>query len=270
MLLISLSQKVLWELKEEARPQFRVIDVFLKSHTAQATNAKWRAFALRKMLLYQNDTAANSGILLYSTEHTFYHAVLVLSRFLFLMIHCSFDMYYLFRFGPMHVLFLEISELLKECPLTMLRDAELATSAMKIKYGFREAFKSIKRSFLQYLDGFLRKVFCVSPTYELGFTFAHQNLVCLNTKRFCDQGPTKMLEARQMDDIDKVSPFLGAIVDASCGNELAVVTRIFSTYIDMVKYFYQRDELIGESKVEREKQQAQPLIFEILGRKVFF
>lgn len=42
-----------------------------------------------------------------------------------------------------------------------------------------------------------------------------------------------MLEAKDIDNIDEVSRFLGAIVDANCGNKNAVVNRTYTFYVDM-------------------------------------
>lgn len=47
-----------------------------------------------------------------------------------------------------------------------------------------------------------------------------------------------------MDNIDNVSPSLGAIVDAFCRNNNDHVTRTFTTYIKMLRCHFRKDEVM--------------------------
>lgn len=53
-----------------------------------------------------------------------------------------------------------------------------------------------------------------------------------------------MLEAKDIDNVDKGDPFLGATVDPYCGMEESNVTRSFTLYVDTVRYFNRKWELI--------------------------
>lgn len=78
-----------------------------------------------------------------------------------------------------------------------------------------------------------------------------------------------MLEAKDMDNVDIVSPFLDAILNTYWGTEDANVTRTNTLYVDMVRYWYQKCELIGWSKEELEKLKTGTRHFKAEERKKF-
>lgn len=65
---------------------------------------------------------------------------------------------------------------------------------------------------------------------------------------FCDQGLTAMQQEREMNNVDKASTFLAAIVDANCGNEIADVLLEINRYSDRIRYIFGKMSLIDEEK----------------------
>lgn len=54
-----------------------------------------------------------------------------------------------------------------------------------------------------------------------------------------------MLEAKDVDNIEKFYPFRGAIVDAYFQNKNADVTLPDTSYLDILSYLYRKCELTG-------------------------
>lgn len=100
------------------------------------------------------------------------------------------------------------------------------------------------------------EMFLRHPGHGFDFSSPHQNLVCRSTKDVCDHWLPAMLETIEADTVDKVPPFIGGIVDPWCGNENFDVRWTITTYIDLGRYLYRKDELIRWIAVEPDRLRA--------------
>lgn len=87
---------------------------------------------------------------------------------------------------------------------------------------------------------------------------------------FCDQGLTGILEAKDVNNIEKPSLFHKAIVHSDCVNENDDATWTCTSYVYMVCYFYQRCELIWWSKEELQALKTRTRRLNSDGKKLSF
>lgn len=138
----------------------------------------------------------------------------------------------------MHVFPHGTSILVKNCLVAMLGDSERTTSVMKTKSSSCRSFKSNKRFVGNSLIRLITKDSHVSPGLGLILGFVQSRDISRNNELFCNRGLTGMLKAIDIGNIDKVSLFLNAIVDAYCRNENADATRTYTSYVDMNGYLF--------------------------------
>lgn len=148
----------------------------------------------------------------------------------------------------MHGLPRGIEKLLKECFAVMRWDFERTTNVIKKKSSSYRPFQSIKYAVHRCLKRLISNVFYASPGLQLDLGFIHISSVSQNNELFCDPGLMGMLEARNMYRIDRVSPFLEANVDAYYGTQNADVTRIYTSYVEMMEYFIVDWSLLAGAK----------------------
>lgn len=170
----------------------------------------------------------------------------VLSSFPLVAIHPCNDIYNIFRFEPMHFLSLGISKMLKECAVEMLKDENRTTSAILSRAGEPRTFKFVRKRVLRCLNEFLRDVESSSRGYGLHVDFSSGESGLRLSGFFTEHGIVGMLEAKDYDVMDMVSPFIGAIIDRCCGLvDVATVTSSFTQYVDLVSFIFRRNMVPG-------------------------
>lgn len=143
----------------------------------------------------------------------------------------------------MHLLPFGASILLHEWLVEMFQGSERTTAFFNIKAWFPKTFISVKCCVLQVLNRILGKVPAISRGLGFDFPLDNRSSVLHNIKFFCDQGLPKKLDAKDVDSIDKVSPFLDVIVNAHWGHENADATKTYTSYEDLVQNLYRKHEL---------------------------
>lgn len=76
------------------------------------------------------------------------------------------------------------------------------------------------------------------------FWFAHSNGISRKNGMSCDQGLTDLLEAKGMDNIEKISSSFDVLLDAYSATRNANVTRAHTSHVDTFSNLFQRCDLI--------------------------
>lgn len=139
----------------------------------------------------------------------------VLSKFSFLKIHPSVDIYAKFRFVPMPCLSLGVCRMWKECVVLMLRDDSRLNSVRCVSGNVRP-LKYINRTVLSILNTFLKRCLKRSPGYSLKENFSKSGSRQRLTRLFNEGGLHGMLEASDFYAIENATLFLGAFVNSLC------------------------------------------------------
>lgn len=74
---------------------------------------------------------------------------------------------------------------------------------------------------LQSLNYFLKRTSSPLPGLRLNIDFSHDSLTSSIFGLIFEQGLSEMLEASDLDSVDKISSFFGAMSDAYCASENA-------------------------------------------------
>lgn len=194
----------------------------------------------------------------------------VLSAFPMIGVHPCVDIYDIFRFEPMHNLSLGVSKMLKDCATIMLRDENRTSPAMITSSGAPRTFKHIRRSVLHALNDFLCDVEKRSPGYGIHCDYSKGECGGRLNGFFTETGIVGMLEAKEYDSVDMVSPFLGAIIDACCGlTDTADVTQSYTDYADLVDFIYRRNDCPGWTEEELSNLSSKIAAFKLRARSTF-
>ena len=87
---------------------------------------------------------------------------------------------------------------------------------------------------------------------------------------FTDSGILGMLEASDLDRIDEVSPFLGAIIDRCCGEtKNAPVTTVFTLYVNLLNEIHCRGRTPGWTDEDLGRLDRSIRDFKTIGKSVF-
>lgn len=109
-----------------------------------------------------------------------------------------------------------------------------------------------------------------APSSQFWFVLAppHIKSFLPRNEPFSNQGFLGMLDAKKMDDVNKVLPFLGAIANEYCDSGNVDSTRKHKLYVDVVLSLYMMCKIIEGSKKELAQQRARTRKY-IKKRKYF-
>ncbi|MEM9680054.1 MAG: hypothetical protein AAF901_06990 [Bacteroidota bacterium] len=159
-----------------------------------------------------------------------------LSDFPFVGITPVLDIYNIYSVEPMHLFHLGISKMLKICATDRLKSLALETYNMTKNRGYSIPFQSIRTVVIKQLNYFIEEVCNNADTMRIEGNFRRDDGKSGLNGLFKDEGLVGMIEAKAMKNIDKVSPFLGAIIDRCCNEEeKSPVTRVFTHYVELMK-----------------------------------
>lgn len=111
----------------------------------------------------------------------------------------------------------------------MLNDNEKTIVTLRSKQGVPKTYKQIRKRVLHELNLFLRRVREDSPGFQLGVDFSKGESSINLSGLFREDGLIGMLEASNFENIDQVSPFLGAVTYVFSVNEATADTTKIST-----------------------------------------
>jgi len=137
----------------------------------------------------------------------------VLSKFPFVGICPCVDSFAIFRLEPMHPFSLGISKLIKHCAYNMLLDESRKSSSM-LTAREAEPFAVVRRKILFCLNKFLREVEKGSAGMGLQVDFSKGECGGRLSGIFMETGILGMLETKDYNALDTVSPFIGYIIEA--------------------------------------------------------
>lgn len=143
--------------------------------------------------------------------------------FLFVGIHPSMELYNIFRAEPMHVLSLGINTMLNERLAKMAGDQQRMTLVMNDSQGLLKSYGQFNKQVLNFLN-------ILSNYAEASIQRESTHRMFKSTNGFIRDRAfhRKRFDWNHLDvtvvllhSIDQVLPYLGAIVDIMCGNELS-------------------------------------------------
>ncbi len=138
------------------------------------------------------------------------------------------SIYKIFSVEPMHVLHLGVSKLIKQTTCSRLKSTELTSCAIGKT---TKTFSYIRKSILRQLNAFLDSVSTNTDGIRVfGKLRSSGGKTGLNGL-FKEEGLSGMVEASLMEKVDKVSPFMGALIDRACGEHThCPLTKIYTQY----------------------------------------
>lgn len=131
-------------------------------------------------------------------------------------VHPTLDVYRIFRGEPIHDVSHGIALLIEDCLVNMLRDEHQTTSALETWKAETGTFESVPKTVLLACSEFIRDVEHLFVRNWLHVDFAKGNSLDMLSEFFNETGIVGILEAKDYDKIDLVSPFIGAIIDQLC------------------------------------------------------
>lgn len=180
----------------------------------------------------------------------------------------TFDIYKIFTVEPLHLFHLGISKLIKQCACDRLKSTEKRTYAMGGENG--KTFSFIRNSVLRQMNGFLEDVFSNHEGIRINCTIRKADGKPGLNGMFKEDGIAGMVEAKIFKEMDKVSPFLGSIIDRACGEEMvAPVTKIFTMYVEIVNMFCRNEGVEKWDREQLNRAGEKVAEFKTLGYKYF-
>lgn len=161
----------------------------------------------------------------------------VLSDFPFVGCSTKLDIYSIFGTEPMHVFHLGISKMLKQCACDMLKSEDRTTDRMKVTRAGSRCFKpfsTIRNTVIRQMNGFIEDSWVYCDEGPSGYGIRNAEGRKGMNGYFNEEGLAGMLEAKDLKNLDNVSPFLGALIDRICGLDYAPVTTVFTLYVDIM------------------------------------
>lgn len=135
----------------------------------------------------------------------------------FIRFDLSVDVFAIIDLDPMPVLLLGISRPFKDFLRSYLGTEVKNTSSLSLSCGRFKIFKQTRKAALQSPNEF----FLFTATSPLGMEMNNYFFRNLNGSRlsvlFTESGLTGMLRAKDLENIKKITPFLGAFVESYCG-----------------------------------------------------
>lgn len=102
------------------------------------------------------------------------------------------------------------------------------------------------------MNEFPRRTVLASLGIVLNIKFSDKRAASSKSGLTCERGLPGMLEMKDFENIDEVSPFLRANLDAYSASSNARATRTFTLYVDIARNFLRKGMLIEWTSVEVE------------------
>lgn len=166
----------------------------------------------------------------------------VLAEFPLCGVHLFMDLYTIFRFEPMRTPSSGISRLLKECVVIYFEDDSLKTGFAKTGRFAISSYRQIRKMVQPCLNLFSKDARTSSPASDSKVYFSLSGDCSGNSRIFSESGFAEMLAVSDFDTPDRVSSFLGVIIDGFRGmGNSAKVTDMFTQYVNVVNVLFRRD-----------------------------
>lgn len=187
--------------------------------------------------LRKNMKGREADRILYS--HSLVEQVPCFDGFPFMGTTSVLDFHAIFIFEPLHNFHLGISKELKRCLSERLRAENLFSSALPTKGGKERtsSFRVLRLTILHGINNMLSHIQTFSPAKGLRIDFSNSAKGSSGSGLYIEEGKlVGMLEAKDYKVIDKVSPFIGMLVDRCCDeSETAPTTTLFVQYVDIMQ-----------------------------------
>ena len=194
----------------------------------------------------------------------------VLSKFPHAGIHPCVDSYSIFRFEPLHNFSLGVSKLIKECASDLLRDEKRFTSNITKKDGTARSFSQVRKKILHTVNRFLQEVEQTSKGHGIHVDYSKGVVGPRLNGFFTENGIIGMLEGKDYEAMDIVSPFLGAILDMCCGEQdNAPITRTYTKYSEILNFVNRSWLLPGWDDASLRKLKSMIKSFKEVARMTF-
>ncbi len=171
-------------------------------------------------------------------EHSMHHTKPLFHDWPFVGIVHELDPYNMFSVEPLHLLHLGVSKMLKQCMCDRLRDDTILTSAMTKKLGAQQQISKMRLRILRQMNKLIDSVTSNSNGLRIGSSLRRDDGKSNLNGFFNDDGISGMMEGSVFKQIDRISPFLAALVDRCCDeHDNCPTTRVFCDYVELLHKF---------------------------------